>query len=94
MKIRYKNYPLSKKLTQKSRLAALATHPVVDMAIGVIPGMICAFLLPDSVQIPLVVMAVGMVAGLILGPRMHKKLDAKYDAEYEKIRAEKKQAAQ
>lgn len=91
MEIRYKNYPLSRKLTQKSRFAALATHPVVGMAIGAVPGLICAFLLPDSVQIPLAVMAVGIVAGLILAPRLHKKLDARYDAEYEKLRAQKQQ---
>ena len=85
MRISYRSYPLSKKLDQKSLRIATLTQPLTSMAIGVVPGMACAFLFPNSVEIPMTVMMVGMVGGLVLGPVIRKKMYAKMDAEYARI---------
>ena len=85
MRINYKKYPLSQKLTDKSLNIALLTRPLHGLALGVLPGMICAVLLPNSLTLPLVLMGIGMVGGPVLLRIVRKKMYVKLDAEYEKI---------
>ncbi|MBQ4090515.1 MAG: hypothetical protein IJC56_11670 [Clostridia bacterium] len=85
VRISYKNYPLSQKLTNKSLRVATLTRPLIGMCIGILPGLASAVLLPNSLTLPLVLMFGGMAAGLILAPIIRKKIYAKMDAEYESI---------
>lgn len=82
---KYKNYPLSKELTEKSKRVGTLTHPLYGIVLGVLPGLLAAFIFSSSVEIPMVLMLVGMVAGPILLSVVRKKKFAKYDAEYEKL---------
>lgn len=85
MTIRYTNYPRSKELTGKSKRIATLTHPVYGIILGVLPGLLAAFLFPSSAAVPLVVMFAGIVAGPILLRILRKKKFAQLDEEYEKL---------
>lgn len=82
---KYKNYPLSQELTKKSMRVGTLTHPLYGIFLGVLPGILAAFIFPSSVEIPMILMFAGMVAGPILLSVVRKKKFAKYDAEYEKL---------
>ena len=85
MRISYRNYPLSEELTNRSRKIAVFTNPLACMCIGIIPGIAAMVLLPNSVEVPMMLMMLGMVGGLVLAPIIRKKKYAKLDAEYEEI---------
>lgn len=82
---KYKNYPMSQELTEKSKRVGMLTKAIYGIILGVLPGLAAAFIFPSSVEIPMVLMVVGMIAGPILLALLRKKLFAKYDAEYEKL---------
>jgi uncharacterized membrane protein YeaQ/YmgE (transglycosylase-associated protein family) len=82
---KYKKYPLSEELTKKSMRVGTLTHPLYGIIFGAIPGVLSAFLLPSSVEIPLFLLFAGAVGGPILLSVVRKKLFAKYDAEYEQL---------
>ena len=82
---KYRNYPMSKELTEKRKRVGLLTQPIYGIMLGVVPGMLAAFIFSSSVTIPMVLMVVGMIAGPILLAQLRKKLFAKYDAEYAKL---------
>jgi len=79
----YKNYPLSKELTQKSLQLSKMTHPLCALVWGALPGLILVVAFPSSFS--MIVMLAGMVAGPILAPRIRKKKSAKLDEEYAKL---------
>lgn len=81
----YKNYPLSKELTQKSARVGSWTHPLYGFALGAMPGIACAMLFPTSFTVPMILLFGGIVAGPILLTRYRKKKFAQFDAEYEQL---------
>ena len=85
--IKYTNYPLSKELTEKSKRTATLCRPINGLVLGILPGLIAAFIFSDSVSIPMILMVLGMVGGPILLSMLRKKKFAQYDAEYQKILA-------
>lgn len=83
--ITYRNYPLSKELTEKSRRIATLTSPLAGLMWSVVPGVLGIMVPPKTSSMPFVLMLVGMAAGLVLSPIIRKKQYAKLDAEYAKI---------
>lgn len=83
IRISYKTYPLSKKLTEKSQRVATLTYPLYAMCLGCLPGGMCFV----ATQIPgfLLLSAAGAVVALVLAPKIRKKKIAAFDAEYAKI---------
>lgn len=88
MRISYKTYPLSRKLTQKSMRVATLTHPLYAMCLGCMPGGVCFVL----TQIPafLLLSLAGTVIALVLAPGIRRKQNAKLEAVYAQIVADAK----
>ena len=85
--ITYTNYPLSPKLTNKSKRVATLTKPLYGISLGAFLGILCAMAFPNSITVPMIVMFGGMVAGPILLAQLRKKKFAQFDEEYQKILA-------
>ena len=85
LRFKYREYPQSPKLTQKSKRVGTLTHPLYGVILGGMIGVAAGFLFPDSVTIPMIFMFGGVVAGPILLAVYRKKKFAQYDAEYEEL---------
>lgn len=85
IRFRYKTYPLSQQLTNRSARVCTLTHPLYGLILGVIPGLLSAVLFPSSVTIPLIVIFAGIVAGPVLLAKYRKKKIAQFDAEYAEL---------
>ena len=85
MRIRYTNYPNSKKLTNKSKRVATLTQPLYGIILGALPGIAAIALFPSSVVLPMILMVCGIIAGPILLSVYRKKKFAQLDAEYETL---------
>lgn len=83
-RVEYKNYPLSKKLTRKSRSVAILTQPFYGIMLGALVGVMSFAIIPFP-PVAMVLMVVGAVAGVILLRKLRTKKFAKYDAEYAQI---------
>ena len=86
---KYKKYPLSEKLTDKSERVGLLTSPFYAIFIGVIVGFI-AYLISDrlshgSSDIQFTLFYVCIIVVPILLFIYRKKKFAQYDAEYEQL---------
>ena len=88
IRISYKTYPLSRKLTQKSMRVATLTHPLYAMCLGCVPGGACFVL----TQVPalLLLSLAGAVIALVLAPGIRRKQNAKLEAAYARIVADAK----
>lgn len=84
-RIKYRNYPNSPELTNKSIRVATLTSPIYGVMLGVIPGIASPVIFPSSLTLPLVLMFVGIVAGPLLLRAYRKKKFAQYDAEYQRL---------
>ena len=84
-RVTYTNYPLSPKLTDKSRRIATLTKPIYGIILGAFLGILCTMAFPNSVTLPMIVMFAGIIACPILLAMLRKKKFAQYDAEYQKI---------
>lgn len=85
IRFRYKTYPLSQELTNKSARVCTLTHPIYGFVLGVLPGTLISMAFPSSTTIPIVLMFSGIVAGPILLGKYRKKKIAQLDAEYERL---------
>lgn len=87
MRFTYRNYPLSKKLTNKSRSIAYLTQPLIAACVGMMPGLLCAFFLFGILPLPVlaVIMIAGVVVALKQAPKIREKKYAQLDAQYAKI---------
>ena len=85
MRIRYTNYPNSKKLTNKSKRVATLTKPLYGIILGLLPGGAAVALFPNSVTLPMILMVCGAIAGPILLAVYRRKKFAQFDAEYEEL---------
>ena len=89
MRLYYKTYPKSKKLTARSQFIHMMTRPHFALAMGGLPCIILMVVLMEFTEIPTpilgAIVVAGMVAGLVLAPRIRKRKIAKYDAEYAKL---------
>ena len=83
-RVSYKNYPLSKKLTQKSRSVAILTQPFYGIILGALFGVMSFIFIPFP-PVAMALMVVGAVVGVILLRKLRLKKFAKYDAEYAQI---------
>lgn len=81
----YKNYPMSKELTEKSKLVGRRTHPVCALALSVLPTLLMVFLAPDYMHFGLIASAVMVVPCIILMKKHREKKFAQFDAEYAKL---------
>lgn len=82
---RYKQYPLSEKLTQKSYIVASFTHPLFGFGLGIVLSFALAIALNVSSGAFDVLLVMGMVGGPIAFWIIRVKKFAQYDAEYAKI---------
>ena len=89
MRIRYTNYPNSKKLTNKSKRVATLTHPlygiILGAIVGALPGALIVSVFPEAEIVPMIFMVAGIIAVPILLSKYRKKKFAQYDAEYAQI---------
>ena len=85
MRIRYTNYPNSKKLTNKSKRVATLTHPLYGIILVALPGIAATALFPSSVTFPMIMMVCGVIACPILLTVYRRKKFAQFDAEYEEL---------
>ena len=85
MRIRYTNYPDSKKLTNKSKRVATLTQPLYGIILGALPGIAAIALFPSAVVLPIVLLVCGIIAGPVLLVVYRKKKFAQFDAEYEEL---------
>ena len=84
-RIKYKNYPNSQELTNKSLRVATLTSPLYGLMLGVVPGVVGAMIFPSSAAVPLVLIFAGIVAGPLLLRAYRRKKFAQYDAEYARL---------
>ena len=82
---KYRNYPKSPELTEKSRRVGTLTHPLYGIALGAIIMVVLGNLFPAAVELVCMLGVAGMIAGPILLVRYRKKKFAQFDAEYEKL---------
>lgn len=82
---KYRNYPLSPELTEKSKRVGQLTHPLYGIILGAMVFFVAGNLFPSSVEFVSMLGVAGMIAGPILLVQFRKKKFAQFDAEYEKI---------
>lgn len=85
LSFKYRNYPLSPELTEKSKRVGRLTHPLYGFVLGAMLFPILGSLFPSSMEIAMIPTVIAMIAGPILIVQFRKKKFAQYDAEYEKI---------
>ena len=81
----YRQYPLSEKLTNKSKNVAFFTHPLFGLGLGTALWLGLSIALDLSSDASNVLMGIGMIGGPIALLIIRAKKFAQYDAEYAKI---------
>lgn len=84
-RITYKHYPLSEKLTEKSKNVASWTRPLFGFGLGTVLSFALSMALNVSSDASTVLMVIGMIGGPIALLIIRAKKFAQYDAEYAKI---------
>lgn len=88
---KYRKYPLSAELTEKSKRVATYARPLYGFFLGMLPGIITTMLFPYSILPPILGLA-GVLIGPVLMVFYRDKKFEEFDAAYEQIIREIKES--